>query len=87
MNALPQQCECCALPGELPPQMRLMLFVSNVTSQRGAATGISNPGPHPYHGCALPTELSRHEVILPQIARDVKMFRQVAVAEDGGEAP
>src|SRR3989344_1454775 len=19
-----------------------------------------NPGPHPYHGCALPTELSRH---------------------------
>ena len=20
----------------------------------------SNPGPHPYHGCALPTELSRH---------------------------
>ena len=22
----------------------------------------SNPGPHPYHGCALPTELSRHSV-------------------------
>ena len=23
-----------------------------------------NPGPHPYHGCALPTELSRHPALL-----------------------
>ena len=23
-----------------------------------------NPRPHPYHGCALPTELSRHESLL-----------------------
>ena len=24
-----------------------------------------NPGPHPYHGCALPTELSRHKIFRP----------------------
>jgi hypothetical protein len=24
----------------------------------------SNPGPHPYHGCALPTELSWHLLVL-----------------------
>ena len=26
-----------------------------------------NPGPHPYHGCALPTELSRQPLLIEAV--------------------
>ena len=35
----------------------------NVSRDRGL-----NPGPHPYHGCALPAELSRRVVPCPVVS-------------------
>ena len=39
----------------------------------------SNPGPHPYHGCALPTELSRHTLNVRYLQRLIVTKRLVYV--------
>ena len=51
---------CFAPPKKKSPDWAIILkFVAFWSHDRGL-----NPRPHPYHGCALPTELSRHESLL-----------------------